>query len=57
MRLFGGILPFIGFREEPVDPDLRAFFDLPEDQETITTFQVEWFNCGLSIATRQRPRE
>lgn len=49
MRLFGGILPFIGFRDEPVDDDMRSFFDLPEDQQTISTFQVEWFNCGFSL--------
>ena len=42
MKIFGGILPFIGFREEPVDDDLRAFLHLPDDCETINTFQLEW---------------
>ena len=52
MRIFGGILPFIGFRDEPVDDELRAFFDLPAEQKTISTFQVEWLNRGIVFVSQ-----
>lgn len=49
MKLFGGWLPFIGFREEPLDDGLRAYLELPEDMKTINTFQVGWLGVSLCI--------
>jgi hypothetical protein len=43
MKIFGGILPFVGFREEEVDDQMRRFFDFPEEITRINTFQIEWF--------------
>lgn len=55
MRLFGGVLPFIGFREEALDDDLRSFFGLPESTMTINTFQIGWF--GVAVAIPIKPSE
>lgn len=47
MRIWGGLLPFIGFREEEVDADMRKFFDLDPSITHMQTFQLEWFGMGL----------
>jgi hypothetical protein len=49
MKLFGTLIPFIGFREIEVDPELRRFLRLPADTETVNTFQFEWLGCALII--------
>lgn len=46
MRLFGGILPFIGFRQMPVE--LKHALGLPKDQK-ISCFMVEWFGYGYIV--------
>lgn len=47
MKIFGGILPFVGWRTEEVDADLRRFFDYGQDVTHVNTFQLEWFGYGL----------
>jgi hypothetical protein len=50
MKLFGGILPFIGYRDEPLRNDQEAaFFELPPGTRVMETFQVEWLWFGLMI--------
>lgn len=49
MRLFGTILPFIGFREYVLDDELRQFLDLPPEIESINAFQIEWFGLGATF--------
>jgi hypothetical protein len=50
LKIFGGWLPFIGFREEPiVSEDMRRFFDLPPGTKTMNSFQIEWLHNGLII--------
>lgn len=50
MKLFGGLLPFIGFREEPVSPAFARYLDLPAGTRYINTFQVAWFGWALCVA-------
>jgi hypothetical protein len=52
MKLWGGYLPFIGFREEPVDEHTRQFFNFPDEVTHMNTFQVEWFGCGVILCLR-----
>lgn len=49
MRLFGGWLPFIGFREEELDDELRRFLHLDSTHKTVNTFQIGWFGVSLCI--------
>lgn len=55
MRLFGGWLPFIGFREEPVDDELREYLGLPHGTQTLNTFQVAWL--GVAVCVPLKPDE
>lgn len=45
MRLFGDILPYIGFKTEATTPSLRAFYNLYPYVKEIETFQVGWLGC------------
>ncbi len=47
MRIFGGLLPFVGFREEKVDEELRAFLGLPPDVKKLNTFQLAWLGTSI----------
>ena len=47
MRLFGDILPYIGFRNEETTPQLRAFYSLYPHIREIETFQIGWFGCYI----------
>lgn len=49
MRIFGGILPYIGFRTIEVDEDLRRELDLPAEMKTANQFCVEWLNLGIGV--------
>lgn len=42
MRLFGDILPFIGFKAERTTPASREFYGLFPHVREIETFQVGW---------------
>lgn len=50
-RLFGDILPFIGFREYRVDWDLIADEELPSDWWGVPVkfFEMEWFGRGVQL--------
>lgn len=50
MKLFGGYLPFIGFREHPVDSETRRAHRIPKEIKTLTFFELEWFHNGVGIA-------
>jgi hypothetical protein len=54
MRVWGGLLPFIGFREELIDEQMRTFFDIPMEYTHINTFQLEWLGYGIVICTKPR---
>ena len=49
--LFGGILPFIGFREFTLSPEEVYEYAGVEVDEPIkyNPFVLEWFQCGLSF--------
>ena len=49
MKIFGGVLPFIGYRVEEVDDQMRRFFDFDEEVTHINTFQLEWFWHGIIV--------
>ena len=49
MKIFGGVLPFIGYRVEEVDDQMRRFFDFDDDVSHINTFQLEWFWRSIVI--------
>lgn len=57
MRLIGTVIPFIGFREEKVDDQLRRFMGLDSDTKTLNTFQLEWLGCSVVIPLRPRKDE
>lgn len=50
MKLWGGYLPFIGFRDHPVDEDMRYIFRLKPGVEKVTCFEAAWFGYGVSFA-------
>lgn len=53
MRLFGGWLPFIGFRDllrEANRETMRAFgFEQLPEVVGVRVFELEWFHHGLTI--------
>lgn len=57
MRLFGDILPFIGFRNHPVDARLRKLLQLPAHVKELTFFEVEWFGRGWGVSLRPKDSE
>lgn len=59
MKLIGGILPFLGFRDQWVDrhtaADLgitQADYDMEKDAVHCDVFEIEWLCCGVILATR-----
>ena len=55
MRVWGGLLPFIGFRSitKTEDPELWRFAQLPDDMTEVTAFEMEWFGYGLTFIKRK----
>ena len=60
MKLWGGWLPFIGFREKAYETDATdlEFLDNLEppdgyfaDYHVINTFEIEWFNICFAYVT------
>lgn len=49
MKIFGTILPFIGFKSVPVDEDLRELLDLKPGVTEIETFSIGWLGWSLNI--------
>lgn len=49
-QLFGYYLPFLGFREEEIDDELRRRMGLPAHITHINTFQFAWFGYAVCIA-------
>jgi hypothetical protein len=55
MKIFGGILPFIGFRT--ISAEEAAELELLPAGRRWSTFQVEWFGFGIVIAGKPLPGE
>ena len=54
MRIWGGLLPFVGFREEEIDDHMRKFFDIPAELTHVDTFQIEWLGYGIVLCMKPR---
>jgi hypothetical protein len=50
MRIFGGWLPFIGFRTFPVDGTGELVFDGGEATRYSSCFCLEWLESGFIIS-------
>lgn len=49
MRIFGGVLPFIGFRLIDVDRDGNPCGCIVEEHWKADAFAVEWFGSGAIL--------
>lgn len=57
MRIFGTILPFIGFRDEEVTADMREVLEIPPHVKTLETFQIEWLGTAIVVACEKKTKE
>lgn len=49
MRLFGDVLPFIGFRKITVDSEGTPCGCIVEEHWDADAFEVEWFGHGMIL--------
>lgn len=58
MKIFGGILPFIGFRRremawgEAVDLGVDELMVTRDGRVAIEVFEIEWLGAGVTLAAR-----
>jgi hypothetical protein len=63
VRIFGGVIPFIGFRTEWVARSLavewgveEAPYRMTDDFVLVDKFDVEWLGAGMTICVRGSKR-
>lgn len=56
MRIFGDILPFLGFRRLNAEQSMEIGLDEPSKGFEWETFEVEWFGIGLVIFGKEVPQ-
>lgn len=61
MKIWGGWLPYIGWRDEWVDRfqarelfgyPIEARYKMETDEVLIRSLDVEWLECGIMLAAR-----
>jgi hypothetical protein len=63
VKIFGGLIPFIGFRTEWVARELavewgiaRAPYKLSNDSVLVDKLEIEWLGAGMTICVRGSKR-
>lgn len=52
MRIFGGILPWIGYRTVAITWEDAEILGLPADTRSIESLEVEWLGFGMILAAK-----